>query len=77
MLVLLLVSIDLSEQLHIVGWSGGYAVTWDRIRADHCQPVSVIVIGKCTQPTKQEDMQLHRLGNKCLFCEIFRIRCIS
>ena len=43
MFVLLLVSIDLSEQLHIVGWSGGYAVTWDGITADHCQPVPIIV----------------------------------
>lgn len=43
MIVLLLVSIDLSEQLHIIGWSGGYAVTWDGTTADHCQPVSIIV----------------------------------
>ena len=43
MIVLLLVSIDLSEQLHIVGWSGGYAVTWDGKTADHCQSVSIIV----------------------------------
>ena len=43
MFVLLLVSIDLSEQLNIVGWSGGYAVTWDGITAYHCQPVSIIV----------------------------------
>ena len=56
---MLMFSSDLLDQLHIVGWSDGFADTWAGTIQDPYLPVFIATLGQHTKPSRQVDMPHH------------------